>query len=193
VDNEDGQRLHVALPPFSFWLALPLWSVREDREVDVSIHNATIWWSIWRDPMGEWSRKVPRWREGNWCPVDTFLGRHKYTSHELSTRSVVIPMPEGSYLATVKLTRDVWKRPRWPFAREVFRATIDVPTGIPHEGKGENAWDCGKDALYGLTCRAATVDQAIARTVERVLASRRKYDGDVMAAYPPPPQTQVTA
>ena len=90
-----------------------------------------------------------------------------------------------SYRAALKLEECEWKRPRWPWPVRRRTASIDVPKGIPHQGKGENSYDCGEDATFGLGCEAWTVDEAISKMVASVLKSRAKYDGNALAKYPP--------
>jgi hypothetical protein len=52
---------------------------------------------------------------------------------------------------------------------------LDIPGGIPHEGKGENSWDCGMDGLFG--CSGATVAEAIANAVRHTQRDRERYGG----------------
>jgi hypothetical protein len=150
--------------------------VCQETEIALKWHGGGLWWSLWHSTM-EWSSRTPKWRNGHFDPTDWMFGRHVYSSEVLSTEAVEVPMPEKSYAGTVTLTLDTWKRPRWPLARTAYRATIDVPDGVPHPGKGENSWDCGDDATYSLTCQARTAEQAVGRLVESVLRSRRRYGG----------------
>lgn len=140
-----------------------------------------IYWfekALWVHPWGrrhEWRKSDPWWVRGFTIHFDDLLlGHAKYSDETLSTKDIVIPMPEGSYPATVRMFESTWKRPRW-FARRIIRADVEVPAGIPHDGKGENSWDCGEDATYGMTCQADSVEDAIGRVVASVLRSRRKY------------------
>src|SRR5690606_25314615 len=70
-----------------------------------------------------------------------------------------------------------WKRPRWPFATRIRRVQIDMDKDeqIPVMGKGENSWDCGEDATYGITVAADTIEAGVAKLVESILRSRRRY------------------
>lgn len=195
--DEDDLALHIGLLFASFWFsASGIWLGRfrdawqrrysyNERELSLRVFDKGIWWHVWSDP-NNWSSLTPRWRDGCWHPIDTILGRQKYTSEAIATQDVIIPMPEGGYAATVKLTLDSWKRPRAPWMTKRHRAQIDLKQPIPHEGKGENPWDCGKDGLYGLSTPAASIPEAIANTVRSALESRRRYDGDAMAKYPAP-------
>lgn len=209
TDKEDkGTVFHIAFPPVSFWVTLPIhfstsskfwerWNERyggraksthyEDFHfIDVRIHDWTLWWSFLKFDWG-WSHQMPKWMDGRFHPLDTLFGKTDYIKKELSKHDVVIPMPEGSYPATVEFSERTWKRQRLPWnTHKGVYASIDMKVPIPHEGKGEDSWNCGKDALYGLDRKASTIEQAVAATVETVLKSRRRYDGNVMAKYPNP-------
>jgi hypothetical protein len=112
-----------------------------------------------------------------WCPVDTLLGSRRHSSVELEQGCGVVAMTEGNYPVTVKLTRDEWKRARWPWPLVVYRAHVESEQGIPFPGKGENSWDCGENASFGLTCQANTVDEAVEAMRESVLRDRERYGG----------------
>jgi len=145
------------------------------REFSLQVHDWAIWWSVWTDPNG-WSSKRPRWRNGAFHVLDALLGKAKHSSVELKRVSVVVPMPEGVYGGECALTEDTWQRPRW-FAKRLRRATVEMREPIPFPGKGENDWDCGEDALYGLTAPASTVAEAVAATAASALRSRERYGG----------------
>jgi hypothetical protein len=148
----------------------------EERQVGVSMGwNATVRWHLWTETMGGSSR-TPRWRDGHWNPVDALLGRRRYTHEDLSTVDVIVPMPEGSYAGTVTLNRHSSWRSRLPWLKSVRDgATINVPGGIPVEGKGENAWDCGEDGIWGTGSSDGTVEGAIANMVRAVMRKRARY------------------
>lgn len=199
VEQEDGLTLHAALPPFSFWLGLPVPRRIHERFgwrgvvlFSLKVHDRALWWQFGGNNM-EWSSTTPRWKHGCFHFDDFLLGQQKFSERVLSTHEVLIPMPEGPYQAKLKLEECEWKRPRWPWPIRRRTAQVEIPVGIPHQGKGENSWDCGEDALFGLSCEAWTVDEAISKTVASALKSRRKYDGDAMAAYPPPSTRQARA
>lgn len=195
---ESGLNASLALPPVALWFGVEglRWKwlnnlrdaegyLREGREVSLAVHSGSLWWRLWACTNG-WSSKTPWWQHGSFDFPDFFLGRRKYSEEVLSEHDVIIPMPEGGYPARVKLERRTWKRSRW-FAETRLGATVDLAKGIPHQGKGENSWDCGEDALMGMSCpSASTVEEAIAAVVRSALGSRRRYDGNVMAAYPAP-------
>lgn len=216
-DHEDGDLgFHVSIPPVAFWWTLPIpiqkmldtsfWANWNERTggyrgshrytafslFDISIHDWSIHWDLLKFDWG-WSREMPKWMDGHLNLQDFFLGRSKYTSEVLETQEVLIPMPEGSYPATVKIERCVWKRPRW-FAKVREDARVDIPWGIPHEGKGENSWDCGEDRLYGCGSSSTRISKIIGDTVASALRGREKYNSKgVKAVYPPPaPPTPST-
>lgn len=103
------------------------------------------------------------WKGWHWsCFVsDVIWGSAVYSSTVVEECEVRIAMPEGSYIVQVKMTDDQWKRPRKLWPNVIRRAHIECPVGIPKPGKGENSWDCGQDATYGLTCPASTVEEAV--------------------------------
>jgi hypothetical protein len=144
------------------------------RAVGFSVHSGALWWNVWADQM-EWRRGDPKWMNGSFNPADFFLGRYRYSKREIERQEVVIPMPEGAYPATVVIEEAEWRRPRWPFPRRRMQADVKIPGGIPHQGKGENAWDCGDDATFGLGCSARTVPEAIGEVVAVCLKDRRSY------------------
>lgn len=188
-----GLMIFMGFPPLSVWFTLP-WAFRKTLGyssnksfIDISIHDWTLWWQFGGSTM-EWKRE-PKWKRGNFSLPDFFLGRTKHSSELLETREVFIPMPEGQYKAIAKKEISTWKRPRW-FAKKETYVSLDIPDGIPHQGKGENSWDCGEDSLHGISAKD-TYEAAIARAVENVLKSRRKYDGNMNAVYPTPEERSV--
>jgi len=173
--------LYLTLDGGAFsWLAQKLLPADgyEGRQTSIRIFDWAIWWEVWTNPM-EWSSRTPKWRNGCWHVLDTLLGKQKYVQRELSVTTALIPMPERSYPCTITLREDTWKRPLW-FPQRLLRANVDLKANpIPVPGKGENSWDCGEDATWGLSCQAATVEEAIAATVERALGTRRRHGGSV--------------
>ena len=173
--------LHLGIPPFTWLTNLLLRGTKrswEDRELSVRVFDWAVWWTVWRDPMGGWDSSVPKWRDGNFRPLDLLLGKHDYATREIESVETVIPMPERAYKAKVTLFESTWKRPRW-FPKRVVRADIDCKDDpIPHPGKGENSYDCDDDATFSMTTGPVrSIEQGIAQMVEYVLVARRKYGG----------------
>lgn len=152
-------------------------SYTNGRKIGISFHNGTFWFSLWEDPM-EWSHDDPKWWKFNFTPMDFFFGRSKYSEESVQEGDAVIEMPEGPYKATYKKFISYWKRPRYLFSKQLLRISIDIPVGIPHPGKGENSWDCGMDATFGVTMSIKgneTIGEICERLVIDNLKIRRKY------------------
>ena len=166
--------------PFGHWstyLDKPIF-LHEEREFEFSIHDSGIWWKIWGDPMGGWSRDMAyHLTTHSFHPIDFFFGQPKYSNEILEKGETLIPMLEGSYPATYELFVSTWKRPRSFFKKQLKRITINIPKGIPHEGKGENSWDCGEDGTFGITCLANNLEEGIGTLVGSCLRDRKKYGG----------------
>jgi hypothetical protein len=148
---------------------------------------------FWRDPMEGKSPKtfLEKIRDFSITVPDDIIssifGKLKHSTELLEERDVKIPMPEGPYEGHVKLERTTWKRDRLPFASKVrVGSVVDIPIGIPFEGKGENSWDCGEDGLFGCSSDEDSYPAAIAKTVEIALKYRTKYNHNLDAVYPHP-------
>ncbi len=177
-DDEHGWGVSLRLPPVAVYahLRIPRWTLKHDREVEVAIHNGAIWWHLWTDP-NEWSSRTPKWRHGNFNFLNFFLGRHQYESRVIEERDVLVPMPEGTYSAKATLEECTWSRPRW-FSKRMKRVIFEIPDGIPHAGKGENSWDCGDDATYGLTTgECSSIPEGIGMLVGSCLRTRVQHGG----------------
>ena len=149
------------------------------RELSLRFFDAAFWWTLWADPMGGWPCPQGRWRTGSFHVVDALLGKTTYHAELLDTKSSVVAMPEGAYPCTVTLNRVWWTRPRWPFhLKQHVGANVEMGVPIPHKGKGENRWDCGEDASYGLSCTADTIEDAVTQMARHVLRDRRRYGGE---------------
>jgi len=162
--------------PDHAWRAYHEWRKRQpgERETGISIHDWKVWFEFWQPTM-EWKSRTPWYRNFAFGPIDFLLGDHKYSEKPLYEEDVEIPMPEKTYSGTVKIYESSWKRPRWPWTKRIVRSTISVEKGIPHPGKGENSWDCGEDATYGLTSCAKTPQEAIVAMIESVMRDRKRY------------------
>lgn len=156
------------------------------RDIGFYVHGWAVWFMFWRDEM-ESSNEDP-WYYQQVFHIDSFfLGHAKYKREELETHEIYIPLPEGEYLARATFDRSTWKRPRW-FKKVRDYTSVEVLQwqGLPHEGKGENSWDCGQDGLFGYSVEGHNLEKAIAHGVERALYYRRRYDGTLRAGYPSP-------
>lgn len=181
---------YLCVPGASIYLGLEgilsqaFWQKAYNREISLRIHDWKIWLECWADSMG-WDSKDPWWQRQTFDVKRFLLGKQKYKNEELAKHDIKIPMPEGLYSATATFERSTWKRPRWPKTVQLS-TKVDIPKGIPFQGKGENSWDCGTDGLYGYSVEGHDLDKAIAHGVESVLKYRQRYDGSRMATYPAP-------
>lgn len=182
--NNDEGRLGASLGLYFVYLHFgvsPFWAkytgYGSGREISLTFHDGTAHWKFWVDPDG-WSSDRPKWRDGYFNPVDALLGRKNCSTRTIEQRDVLVPMPEKSYQATAQLVEYTWKRPRSPFTKQFTRVQIDIPGGIPYEGKGENSWDCGTDATFGMTtgpCKS--IAEGVGQLVGSCLHSRVRYGG----------------
>jgi hypothetical protein len=147
-----------------------------DRELsfDIGFSNGlTLRINLFADTMG--------WKKGDrkWCFFisDMIKGNHSVSKTIIEERDILIPMPEKSYQAHAILADWTWKYPRW-FSKKVRRCEIDIPDGIPHAGKGENSYDCGDDATFGITTgRVKNIPIAVGNLVGSILNDRVRYGG----------------
>lgn len=158
--------------PYGRWLRRHL--PEESRRIGAGVDGNNLHVSLW-EPDG-WDRENPRGGQRTSVLDDFFLGDAKHEETVLEERETLIPMPEKNYPAHVKLVESRWKRPRW-FTKKMLRFKVDIPGGIPKPGKGENSWDCGEDATFGLTARGSTVAEAVSSVVECVLRDRERHGG----------------
>lgn len=148
-----------------------------DRQIGGYFHDWGFWYHIWVGTMASWSRDYPWcrwWRQGH-IDFRNLLGKPRHTCEVLRANiPVAIPMPEGVYHGVAKVECRRWKRPLW-FTMTRVSTWIEVPKGIPFQGKGENSWDCGDDGLVGCGVDGNDVDKAIGHYIASVLRSRRRY------------------
>lgn len=151
---------------------------RSTREVSVRVHDAALWWTIWSNP-NVWHNTDPKWRDGCFHFDDFLLGKNDYSIREEPPVNVIISMPEGDYPATVTLSEQVWKRPRWPIARKRKGANVDIkaPGGVPIPGKGEMSYNCGEDGFTSIGTSATTIDGAVLAAIDSVNKRRLRYGG----------------
>jgi hypothetical protein len=156
----------------------------DKREISLRVFDHGVWWTTWMNP--DMSKSTdPKWRRGSWHPLDTIFGRQSLSREDKDEPvTVTIPMPEGQYTATTQMSTRYYTRPRWPFEAGPDVMFIkqrshdtEIPGGIPEPGKGEDAWNCGDDALYAQSGPAESVEHAIGNVVASVLRTRMKRQG----------------
>lgn len=91
-------------------------------------------------------------------------------------------LPEKAYKAIATRSRIVTRgTPNWPFGRPtLYRVNLEFSPPfepVPVPGKGENSWDCGENATYGMSCAADTIEEAIGKFVSSTLRTRTRYGG----------------
>lgn len=192
VIGDEALTLHLALPFFfSVWLMLQnfpslkrlpgvKWN-RDDynsgeRMLSLSCHHGAMWWRLWRNPDVGYGHD---WRDSNFNPARFFLGHPKYSEGPRNQFDTYLEMPEGVYPVSVEIYTATWKRPRWPWGKSAKRADIEIKArpGIPIPDKGDNGWDMDDDAIYGLTCLAGTVTEAVEALRQSVERDRKRHGG----------------
>ena len=200
-DCNDGVNLTLACWLFFFSLTiegiLPKWFLKRGcqkalktewmgyeymawpRRTGIRFFDKTIWFDIWDWDAG-WDCRQPKWMAFNFDIPDFFLGKAKYNSKSLTPipikEGLLIP-GEGIYPVEITLTEDSWERPRWPWPTVIRRAQIECKRPIPEPGKGENSWDCGENATYGLTTPASSAEEALQHLRDSVMSTRERYGG----------------
>lgn len=170
-----GFTLYVHLIYVAAWFHLPwFWRPRAERQYGFRVFDCALWWSF-DEPTMSWSSRDKWWRRFTIRPARILFGREKCVRVDApDALNVVVPMPEGSYPATVRRADYTWTRSRLPFwKRKRTDWYIDIPHGIPFNGKGENSWDCGDDGLFGTG--GDSPEDAVANAVKSVLRNRKKY------------------
>lgn len=155
------------------------------RKTGIEIFEGTVRFSVWLIYNHDYKRTHIPGVGLHYCkhgfeitfnPADFFLGNKKYTERDISIAPATVALPEGEYPVTVRMFESTWKRPRWPKIIRIIRADVNSEKGIPsHAGKGECEWDLDDDALFGMTCRASTAEEAVRKVSESILRDRAKY------------------
>src|SRR6266567_1371071 len=181
---EDQLRFNVSCRLFGLYFSLERWpwlrkwkaANHHGKETSFAIHHWTFWWRLWHDEH-EWKSTTPKWRHGSFTLPDFFLGKAKYTRVNQGSKDIVIEMPERAYPATLTFSTSTWKRRRWPWAKRVEYAEIEVEGGVPIPGKGENSWDCDDDAIFSSSMACSSEKDAIERFIQSANHTRERYGG----------------
>jgi hypothetical protein len=169
-------------------LGVGLYLSRRDDHHSDGIRRFSLYWfegtlcfTPWAREM-EWRATDPWWVKGaTFNPTDFLLGKrnHEHIIHS-EYEPVLVPMPEGCYVAQMRREERRWTRPRWPWwPSKIVQKYIEISIdgGIPFEGKGENSYDCGEDGLWGCSSESWSLERAAAHVVESVLKDRKRYGG----------------
>jgi hypothetical protein len=146
------------------------------RSFGIRFFDSAVWWDLGSDDYG-WTKGRPKWKDGSWRP----LGFNMRTTDPVvvETREVLVPMPERSYRGTATVTEAYWGYAKLPRFFHDKRRHVDInmhdgeQVGVP--GKGENSWDCGDDAIFGMSTAERTPEDAVGKLVASALRTRRKH------------------
>jgi hypothetical protein len=185
-EGDSGNDIHLsfACGAFAVWFTIKrvLRNRGHDplmpRKIGISIHDNSIWWSVWQ-PVWEWSSRHPWWWGGSINVVDILLGAQKYSTESGGHEYGTVRMPEGEYPCLIEFEHARWKRPRWPFDLRITRAIVTPHTPIPVPGKGTTSYNCGEDAIHSHSAPAKTVGEAVASITKSVLSTRERYGGSI--------------
>lgn len=164
-------KFHIAIPfLFSIWFKIGnILPHGKARELSISYHGGSLWFHFFTCPDDGKYHVIH--------VVDRLIGKATYSERIIEEREVLIPMPEKSYPATAKLYEAIWTYPRW-FKRSIKRVDLTlINEGVPHEGKGENSWDCGVDATFSSCMPANSIAEGVGRFVGNSLKTRIKNGG----------------
>lgn len=173
--------LHAAIRPlFGVYVILSHVLPRgESKSYSVSIYpeDLTLHYDLGKPGSGdEWHRDDPlNWMRGCRFLLDDVFGRAECTREKVGPPvQAVACFPEGQYTLTLQRETMTWRRKRWPWP--YWRAFVDITLEKPPEfqGKGENSWDCGPDAIYGMSSDGHSYEDAVAAYVKAVLRKRGK-------------------
>lgn len=133
----------------------PYGKLRCSKSIKFYWYEWAVWWNLWmRDD--EWRSTDPKWRRNSIHFDRLLMGKHSVAYEVLEEGNFLLPFFEGTYRVKVikKMRVDSWQR--W-FTRKSVCFEVEagymengkwVELPIPHQGKGENSWDCGEDGTY---------------------------------------------
>lgn len=180
--NSGTITLHASIRPVaSVHLTLKhLWPRRRDqpsRTYQLTLAEGALHYDFGKPGSGdEWHHNDPlNWMRGVRFLADDVFGRTTYTSERVGPPvQAVACFPEGQYTLTLQRETHTWIRDRWPwpYVRKSVDITLEKPPGF--QGKGENSYDCGPDAIYGMSSDGHNFEEAVAAYVKAVLKERAK-------------------
>lgn len=152
------------------------------RQTGVELFREYLWIKLWyADPAEHWGedRNRFRWQCISWDWMRTFFGRRDYEMKVISDwEPVEVALPEATYSGQFRVVQRTWWRSRWPKKLIKCEGEIRMDKGAPFPGKGENSWDCGDDAIMGMS-GPPTKAETIGAYVVATLRNRERYGGSV--------------
>lgn len=145
------------------------------RSIGITFYAEYLWIDLW-NPEEDYEAKRFWWQHISIDLHRLIKGKPVISEVIVDERDVLVPMPEGNYKAHAKLLHKTWTYPRW-FTQEISAVDLEFKKGVPHEGKGENSWDCGPDATTGFYCPANSIADGVGKFVGSSLATRIKNGG----------------
>lgn len=180
--NSGTVTLHASIRPIAsvYLIVKHLWPRQKDepsRTYSVSLVDGALHYDFGKPGSGdEWHRDDPlNWMRGCRFLLDDIFGRAEHKCEKVGPSvQAVACFPEGQYTLTLQREVATWTRPRWPWA--YWRKSVDITLETPPEfqGKGENSWDCGPDAIYGMSSEGHSFEDAVATYVKAVLRERAR-------------------
>jgi hypothetical protein len=180
--NSGTITLHAALRPVAsvYLIFKHLWPRTEhqpSRTYSISVVAGAIHYDFGKPGSGdEWHRDDPlNWMRGIVHPLDKLFGRDEHHKEEVGPKvHAIASFPEGDYPLLLQREVRTWKRPRWPFTLTHRYVDIEAVRAAESQGKGENSWDCGPDAIWGMSSPGHSYEDAVAAYVKATLRDRRK-------------------
>lgn len=191
--EDPGISFSIGLFLFSVYLTFPFFNVRAGRRVTgFYFHEWVFVWSFWKNPW-ERSNKDPFWRSWYFRIDDFFLGSSETLEDDIIGGEDLFFTLGGKEFKIDSVQFKRKRRFRRFIPYSLYHNTwvsIEIKCDKPpmHSGKGENSWDCGDDATYGLYCSwdknkpswknsKESMKLAVDYYVEHVLKDTKRYGG----------------
>lgn len=180
--NSGTVMLHAALRPVaSIYLTLKhLWPRKQEQEsrtYSVSLVDGDVHYDLGKPGSDdEWHRGDPlNWMRGIIHPLDKLFGRAEHRKEAVGPKvNAIASFPEGDYPLLLQREVRTWKRARWPWPMVSLSVDIESVRPAESQGKGENSWDCGPDAIWGMSSPGHSYEDAVAAYVKATLRDRAK-------------------
>lgn len=180
--NSGTVTLHGGLRPVaSVYLILkhlcPRADAQPSRTYSVVLDGDSLHWDFGKPGSGdEWHRDDPlNWMRGCRFILDDIFGRANCKAEKIGPQvQAIASFPEGDYPLLLQREIRTWKRPRWPFTLMHRYVDIEAVRPAPFHGKGENSYDMGPDAIWGMSAGGHSYENAVAEYVKATLRDRAK-------------------